>query len=112
MPAPPSLCIAHEDTVEGLAQSTEPVPYVRARHVSEVCGWLMSSFVHATILVVLAIMLLPTDDPPPSLTVIVREVEEDAIGQEDFTLAPIEAPQEEIIEYVCENNKWAQPEGE
>ena len=22
------------------------------------------------------------------------------------------APQEEIIEYVCENNKWAQPEGE
>ena len=99
MSAPPGLCIPHDESADPRAGAE---PAARARHLNELCGWLMSSFVHASLLIALALILLPEDEPVLSSIVVRQEVADVEISHDEFRLTPIESPDQTETDVVVD----------
>ena len=94
MLAPPVQPVGHDksdslraDLVDG--ELVEPVSYL-----DYLLGWLMSTLVHGSLLIVLALIFLPRDEPPRTMTVVLNEeVLEAEAGFDDSHLARVETPE-------------------
>ncbi len=70
-------------------------PCARARFIGDLYGWLTSFATHATLLVVLGLMLVPADAPESPPIVIRQVVEEAVIEPAVLDLSRVEPPSEE-----------------
>lgn len=67
----------------------ESAVHEESSHFDQLVAWLMSSVVHGSIFVVLAVVLLPGDNPQPALTVVLHD---DPLLEDEVTGTDLEVP--------------------